>query len=376
VDLPASLIEKAKDTGHLSLSDLLDAMPEKGRTLADWEGVVQALTDRGISLIDQADAVPVGGSGTSSKGSGHGASSSDPLALYLERAGTCSLLSPDQEKRLARCIERGRLAAQLLNQRGDGQPRGELQRQIEEGEVARDHLIRANLRLVVSIAKRYRGHGLPFLDLIQEGNIGLLQAADRFDWRHGTRLSTYATWWIRNAITRALDNQSRTIRLPSNVTARMRDVRHAGERLRGALGRQPTERELSEQAGVNPRKVSHLRRLATQTVSLDAPIGDDQPGARSLGDVIEDRRTARPLEQVSRRLLSDEMSRVLGNLSEREEHVLRLRYGLADGFERTLEQVANELGVTRERVRQIERRALRKLRHPLRARQLRGYVQR
>lgn len=375
MELPAELIDKAMATGHVSLDDLLDALPREVETLQAWEQVVNALEEHGISLVGISDHVSGDRAATPGDGSTTESDASDILGFYLWRTGTLSLLTGEQEREQARRIEQGREAASRLASGGAFPPEIEgWLRQIAEGEEARDKLIRTNLRLVVSIAKRYRGLGLPFLDLIQEGNIGLMEAVDRFDWRRGTQLSTYATWWIRNTIMRALNSQSRTIKLPTNVTARMRDIRQAGERLRDLLGRRPTEGELSERAGVRPGRVRDLRRVTRRIVSLDAPISGDAHPRASLGDVIEDRRTPRPLEQVSNQLLSEDVHKTLANLSKREQHVLRLRYGLADGATHTLEELSNELGVTRERVRQIEKRALRKLRHPLRGRRLRTYV--
>ena len=373
--LPDSLSAQAKARGSLSFDDLLKAFPGRADTVEGWESLLQDLHDEGISIVDIDDDATSRSNGSQGAGTvPDRVPAGDGLALYLHQAAARDLLVPEEERSLARLWDQGRRATRRLKGDGATVPEADKWRsQIRQSERARAELIRANLRLVVSIAKRYRGLGLPFLDLIQEGNLGLVQAVDRFDWHRGTRLSTYATWWIRNAIMRALDNQSRTIRLPTNVTTRMRDIRQVGEQLRGLLGRQPTEGEVSKEAGVKADTVSDLKRITRRTMSLDAPLNSESERPTSLGDAIEDRRTPRPLEQVTGQLLTEDMSRLLGTLSEREEHILRLRYGLADGFAHTLHEVADELGVTRERVRQIQSRALRKLRHPLRARQLRGY---
>ena len=373
--LPEGVRAQAKAQGYVSFEDLLKAFPGRTETVEGWEALLQELHDEGISVIDVDDDAQSESGGSQPAGPvPDEVSAGDGLAMYLQQAAERDLLSPEEEQRLSRLWEQARQSAKRLEAEGARLPEADgLQRQVACGEKAREEMIRANLRLVVSIAKRYRGLGLPFLDLIQEGNLGLMQAVDRFDHRRGTRLSTYATWWIRTAIMRALDNQSRNIRLPANLTTRMRNIRQVGARLRGLLGRQPTESELSERAGLSAGTVSDLRLVTRGTVSLDAPLNSDTEQSSSLGDAIEDRRTPRPLEQVASQLLSEDMSRLLGHLSPREERVLRLRYGLADGFPHTLEEVADELGVTRERVRQIQSRALRKLRHPLRSRQLRGY---
>lgn len=249
-----------------------------------------------------------------------------------------------------------------------------LRHQVAQAERAREQLIRANLRLVVSIAKCYRGLGLPFLDLVQEGNLGLIQATDHFDWRWGTSFSTHAIWWIRQAIHRALANEARTSGLPVNIVERMRMVRQTREHLRARLGRKPTDAEVAEETGMTPARVQALRRMTQQEVFLDAPLGDRADQGMALEDGIEDRNLPSPLERMARQFLREDVRRVLTWLSERESAVLRLRYGLHDGAEHTLEEVADEMGVTRERVRKLETRALHKLRSPYYRHQLQGYL--
>ena len=375
--LSQSLIDKAHTGGHITVDDLLDAVPDTVETPEQWEVVLEVLRGHGISVVAAEEKAVGDNSSPSGSGSGPRSVPSDSVALYLQRAGALPLLTAEQEKSLTRCLERGCQAAERLREGVAAEKaEAEIRRRIAEGEKARDRLIRCNLRLVVSIAKRYQGLGLPFLDLIQEGNLGLVKAVDRFDWRRGTRISTCATWWIRHAIHQALNNRARTIRLPSSVTGTMRLIRQARERLRDRLGREPTDAELAQKADVTPDRVQQLRHMTQQVVSLDAPLGGHTDQQTTLGHVIEDRHTPLPMSEVTKQLLHEDMRRVLKELSARERRVLRSRFGLDSSESHTLEEVANEMGVTRERVRQIQGRALRKLRSSRHVRQLRDYWRR
>jgi RNA polymerase primary sigma factor len=247
-----------------------------------------------------------------------------------------------------------------------------LERKVREGEAARRHLIKANSRLVVSIAKRYMGHGVPFLDLIQEGNLGLIRAVEKFDHRRGYKFSTYATWWIRQAITRALADQGRTIRVPVHMSEQINKLTQASRRLEQELGREPSSEELAVEMGVKPRKVERLMEIAQRPLSLEMRVGEEMDS--ELGDFIEDEETPLPTDAASKELLREEIERMLNSLTPREARVLQLRYGLADGHSYTLEEVGARFGVTRERIRQIETKAIRRLRHPTRSRKLRDYL--
>lgn len=289
----------------------------------------------------------------------------DALRVYLDDIGRVPLLAPEDEVDLAKRVRAGSAAAALLDGAGAAGPidAGARERRagvVALGEAARSALAEANLRLVVSVAKRFQRSGIPLADLIQEGNLGLLRAVERFDHTRGYRFSTYATWWIRQTIGRGLAEQSRTIRIPSHLLELMRRVAATRQRLLQELGREPTTGELAEAADLAPERVEEFRGLALDLVSLDAPIGEDGTGV--IGDLVEDDRADRPPEAVARVLLHDELVASLSDLPERERRVVELRFGLADEAARTLEQVGVELGLTRERVRQIELRALLRLR--------------
>ena len=252
--------------------------------------------------------------------------------------------------------------------------RMELASLVRDGNEARDHLIRANTRLVIQIAKRYRGWGIAFSDLIQEGNLGLMRAADKFDYQRGNRFSTYATWWIRQAITRALSDQGRTIRLPVHINEEVRKLRATEESLADRLSRQPNDDEVAAEMGVLISRVRWLQGVSRRTVSLEAPIGEE--GDSSLGDFVIDEETVSPNERASQSLLKEEVAELLDTLKPREAQIIRLRFGFEDGKSYTLKEVGERLGITRERVRQIESKALRRLRHPYRSQRIRDFTQR
>ena len=297
----------------------------------------------------------------------------DPLRLYLREIGRINLLTAREETALAQQFERGELALARMNEDGFvHEERATLQQWIYEGEGARQHLIQANLRLVVSIAKKYVGRGLSFLDLIQEGNIGLMRATEKFDHTKGFKFSTYATWWIRQAITRSISDQSRTIRLPVHVGETINRVKKTAHRLQQLLEREPTPDEIAQALEIPEEKVRRVLEAARQPVSLAQPVGDE--GDSVLGDFIEDERALAPIDTASQQLMREQIDGVLARLPERERKIIQLRYGLNDGRYRTLEEVGKEFGITRERIRQIESKVLKKLRHPSFGQTLRSYL--
>lgn len=327
---------------------------------------------------------------------------SDPVRMYLREIGRVPLLNSADEGRLAERMQRGYLAIQTLKKQGlDPKKQFKLKNEVAAGEVARQKLAEANLRLVVSVAKRYIGRGMSFLDLIQEGNIGLLRAVEKFDYSKGYKFSTYATWWIRQAISRAIADQARTIRIPVHMVETINRLIRVSRRLQQELGREPTSEEIALEMDILPPeerreileaqaegealdpaldrklkraagKIRRIMKIAQEPMSLEMPIGTEENS--SLGDFIEDESVPGPVDQASRQLLKEQMQDILDGLSERERKVLELRFGLRDGQTRTLEEVGQAFGVTRERIRQIEAKALRKLRHPLRSRKLRDYL--
>jgi RNA polymerase primary sigma factor len=293
--------------------------------------------------------------------------------LYLKEMARVPLLTTEEEIRLAQALEAGRGAREVLSNDGhDPVRRAELEELIEEGLLAREHLIKANTRLVVSIAKKYMGRGVPFLDLIQEGNLGLMKAVEKFDYTRGYRFSTYATWWIRQTITRAIADQGRTIRVPVHMSDRIRRLYNTARQLEQENGHCPTPEEIAEELDIEPRKVQWMLRVSWRPLSLERPIGEDEDS--ELGSFIEDEATLTPNQSAYQSLLGDRVEEMLSTLSPREARILRLRFGLLNGRSYTLEEVGQKFGLTRERIRQIEGKALRRLRHPRRSRQLRDYL--
>jgi len=296
----------------------------------------------------------------------------DALPLYLQEIGRVRLLTGPQEVQLAQAIEAGGLAGERLRDREGITPEEveELEQQVLAGEEARRKLIEANLRLVVSVARRYMNRGLPLSDLIQEGNIGLLRAVEKFDYTRGFKFSTYATWWIRQAVTRAISDHARTIRIPVHMVETINKLSRTMSQLQQLYGREPTLNEISEAMEMTPERVREITNILPQPISLETPVGDDQD--TMLGDFVEDQ-NAQVLEEAgARAVLRDQVAAVLSSLSPRERRVLDLRYGLESGRQHTLDEIGNELGVTRERIRQIETKALRKLRHPSRSKKLKA----
>lgn len=298
----------------------------------------------------------------------------DPVRMYLREIGKVPLLSGKQEVELGKLIEKGESArVKLMEGSFAEEERSQLEVDLEAGDGAKSHLIETNLRLVVSVAKKYIGRGMSLLDLIQEGNIGLIRASEKFDYRRGYKFSTYATWWIRQAITRAIADQARTIRIPVHMVETINKLLRVNRRLLQELGREPTSEEIAVEMDISPDKVRAIIKVSQDPVSLETPIGEEEDS--HLGDFIEDQTLPAPPEAASRQLLKEQILGVLHTLTPRERRVLQLRFGLDDGRSRTLEEVGREFNVTRERIRQIEAKALRKLRHPSRSKKLKDFLE-
>jgi RNA polymerase primary sigma factor len=381
--MDTSLIAKGKDQGYLLSDDIMAAFPNPEEQLDKLDEFYSALVAEGIDVLDQQPEVrkPVRTARERMRERAESRASEDALAggvgdsvrLYLQEIGETSLLTMEEEVWLATRMERGKAAEDRLADGGVSvTERADLEADKADGDAARAHLIQANLRLVVSVAKKYVGRGLSFLDLIQEGNIGLMKATDKFDYHRGYKFSTYATWWIRQAITRAISDQSRTIRLPVHVGETINRVKKTSHRLQQIFEREPTQEEIARAMDISDDKVRQVLDVSRHPVSLEAPVGSD--GDAFLGDFIEDDTMPAPLELASQQLLKVQIGDALERLTERERKIVVLRYGLEDGRFRTLEEVGRDFGITRERIRQIEAKALRKLRHPSSCHQLRGYL--
>jgi RNA polymerase primary sigma factor len=347
------------------------------------EQLLEVLRAQGVVVYDESE-IPQDGRGEgpqkpddgengSVEGNLSDISTDDKVGLYFAEIGPVPLLTHRQEIELAKLIERGLEAECRLSNNGCGSARDTLLRDVRLGQDARDQLIRANTRLVISVAKKYMGLGLPFLDLIQAGNVGLIKAADRFDYNRGTKFSTYATWWIRQAVTRCLSQQSTTIRIPVHMGDRIRGLRRTAQRLEQLLERRPTPEEIAEETGdLTAENVRWLLRVSRSPISLEKPIGED--GDDELGSLIEDETSPSPVDTAEGNLLRESLSEMMGTLSPREARVLRMRFGFDGRPAMSLEEVGDKIGVTRERARQIVQQALRKLRHPRHTRRLRGYL--
>jgi RNA polymerase primary sigma factor len=329
--------------------------------LLDVEGVDGGLEEIAVDAGDEPADLDADDRGVSA----------DLVRAYLNGIGRTKLLAADQEVELARRIEAGLYAEEVLPEVLDAELRADLTTVVREGRAAKDHLLEANLRLVVSIAKRYTGRGMAFLDLIQEGNLGLIRAVEKFDYTKGYKFSTYATWWIRQAITRAIADQARTIRIPVHMVETINKMARIQRQLHQDLGREATAEEIAAEMGLSTERVAEIQRIAQEPVSLQSPIGEEDS---DLGDFIEDADAVVPMEAAAFIMLQDQLEQVLDNLSIREQRIIQLRFGLTDGHPRTLEEVGREFGVTRERIRQIESKTLAKLRHPSRAQMLREYL--
>jgi RNA polymerase primary sigma factor len=369
-DTVQALVALGRKVGQLTIDDVTSAMLTGDLPAEALDAVLQALAGAGVTVVDPQDDDPASATDDSPAQAGP---TSDPVRLYLKEIGKVPLLTAELEVELAKAVEAGLFAAEKLLQAGLSQAeRRDLELVQLQGVIAKRHLVEANLRLVVSIAKRYVGRGMLFLDLIQEGNLGLIRAVEKFDYTKGFKFSTYATWWIRQAITRAIADQARTIRIPVHMVETINKVVRLQRQMLQDLGREPTPEELAEQLDLSPGKVRDILKLAQEPVSLDTPIGETDDS--HLGDFIEDSDAVVPGEAASFLMLKEQLASVLHELGDREKKVIELRYGLTDGRARTLEEVGQEFGVTRERIRQIESKTLLKLRHPSRAAKLRDYL--
>ncbi len=378
------LIELGKERGYVTVDDILTAFPEAERDIDQLEEAYSALLAAGVPYLDDVtegedgredEATEEEDSSDAKEDEGYLSSvdADDTVGLYLKEVGRVPLLTAEEEVSLAKRIERGRKAREeLAKGLTSGRRQEELQRLIEDGWAAREHLITANSRLVISVAKKYMGRGVPFLDLIQEGNIGLIRAAKKFDYRRGHKFSTYATWWIRQAVTRAIADQGRTIRVPVHMGDQINKLLRISHQLTQRLGRDPSTDELADALEVTPKKVENMIQVARRPLSLETPTDEEEDSV--LGDFIEDEESPAPAETVTQNLLREQLQDVLDTLPPREVRILQLRYGLLDGESYTLEEVGRKMGVTRERVRQIEAQALSRLRHPTHRRRLVDYL--
>ena len=374
------LLEKGKHTGKVTTKELYDAMEESNFDVEKVDQLYVLLERENVEVMEEAD--DEGFTLTESNAdqfesalSAEGVAIDDPVKVYLKEIGRVPLLTPEEEVNLALTIKAGSEAKEKYDADPDAlseEEKAACLKAIKKGVAARKRLSEANLRLVVSIAKRYVGRGMQFLDLIQEGNLGLIKAVEKFDHTKGFKFSTYATWWIRQAITRAIADQARTIRIPVHMVETINKVKKVSSQLLHEQGKEPTAEEIAERLEMSVDKVREIMRVAQEPVSLETPIGEEEDS--HLGDFIPDDEAPVPAEVASHTLLREQLSEVLDTLTEREEKVLRLRFGLVDGRPRTLEEVGKEFNVTRERIRQIEAKALRKLRHPSRSKKLRDFL--
>ena len=381
------LLARGRKRGYVTAVEILQLFPEAEENLDRLDEIFELLDEEGVEVYQDEKEAARRHKGREKQGRltasreeespGFDLSdieSDDTISLYLREVGSVPLLTAEEEVELARRMEAGREARERLS-KGDytsEEERAELEARVRSGEEARANLIKANSRLVISIAKRYIGQGVPFLDLIQEGNLGLMRAVDKFDYKRGYKFSTYATWWIRQAITRAIADQGRTIRVPVHMSDRIRRLYGVSRELEQKLGREPTLKELADALGISLQKVRWMLRISRRPLSLEKPVGED--GDSELGAFIEDEDAPAPTEVASHQLLRQELERALATIDPREARILRLRFGLIDGRAHTLEELGQKFGLTRERIRQIEGEALRRLRHPSRSRRLKDYL--
>ncbi|MEK9164878.1 MAG: sigma-70 family RNA polymerase sigma factor [Chloroflexota bacterium] len=374
----SALLDKADAQGYLTTEEITQALPQAEEDSEDLADLFASIHEAEVEIYEARPAAPIKmrPSRLSDDEFDLAAiSSDDTVGLYLKEMARVPLLTIEQEVDLAKRHERGLRADQRLQRLGSNgrsKSKAQLQTQSEDGQAARGHLIQANTRLVVSIAKKYMNRGVPFLDLIQEGNLGLMKAVEKFDYRRGYRFSTYATWWIRQTITRAIADQGRTIRVPVHMTDRIRRLYKVARQLEQRLGRKPSPEEIAKDMDVDPRNVQWMLKVSWHPLSLEQPVGED--GEDELGSFVEDDTALSPAQSAHQTLLHEKMEEVLSTLPAREARILRLRFGLHNGRAYTLEEVGQKFGLTRERIRQIEGRALRRLRHPRRSRQLRDYL--
>lgn len=376
-----TLLDLADSQGYLTIEDLMEAFPNGDDDVEALSSIMLILRKQGVDILDQESmqhSYPEEDEDPPEQKKKFGleqVSTDDTVGLYLKEMSRVPLLTLAEEQSLAKRIEAGRSAKIEL---GDGKTKCSQQRISElnllakDGEQAWEHLVKANTRLVVSIAKKYIGRGVPFLDLIQEGNLGLMKAVEKFDYTRGFRFSTYATWWIRQSITRSIADQGRTIRIPVHMIDRIRELYKVSHGLEQKLGRKPFAREIAKEMDVNTRKVQWMMRISWLPLSLESPVGDEEDS--ELGMFVEDDLTPSPMDVTYKTMMRDKINEVLGTLSAREARILRLRFGLDSDRAYTLEEVGQKFGLTRERIRQIEGKALRQLRHPHKARQLKDYL--
>jgi RNA polymerase primary sigma factor len=372
------LLEVGRAQGYLTYADILEALPNPELHVPDVDQLYAVLQAEGIRVAenpgDVAEAPASSDDDLAELPDMTDIALDDPVRMYLQEIGQVPLLSAEQEVVLAKQMEAGARARCALTREeySSWQERMLYEQQVARGNDARQHLIQANLRLVVSIAKKYTSYGLTMMDLVQEGNIGLMRAVEKFDYTKGHKFSTYATWWIRQAITRAIADQSRTIRLPVHMGEAISQVKRTSHKLQQTMQREPTPEEIADAMGISSVKVRRTLEASMHPLSLEMPVG--QEGEGRMGDFIEDDRISTPAEAATVSMLREHLEEVLQKLPERERKIIQLRYGLKDGRYRTLEEVGVEFGITRERIRQIEAVALRKLRHPHLGKKLRGYL--
>ena len=372
------LLSKGEEQGFVTLDDILEILPEAEEDTERLDDIYALLGDGAIQVLDVAPSVPLGTEDFFAEDREIPVdlgelNIDDTISLYLREVGHIPLLTSAQEIELAEKLKQGDLARrQLARDGGSTEMVAKLERQVQEGDLAREHLVKANSRLVISIAKKHAGRGVPLLDMIQEGNLGLIRAVEKFDPGKGYKLSTYATWWIRQAITRAIADQGRTIRLPVHMGEQIGRLRRVQRRLLQEYGREPTLKEIAKELGISPQKVERMIRVSQRPLSLEMSVGEE--GDSSLGDFLEDNSTPLPTDQASLEMLREQIEQALSSLTPREARVLQLRYGLIDGYTHTLEEVGEKFGVTRERIRQIERQAIRRLQHPTRSKMLEDYL--
>ncbi len=385
-----ALVAIANKQGYLTYEQIQEISEDDGEDRVAFRNLLFELEELGIELRKDADKSRANGATeileldfetraaqqSRAVADISAISSDDPVGLYFRQMAQEPLLTAADEIDLAKRIERGFKARRRLESPDvmlkSARWRRHLRRLVSDGQDAREHLGRANTRLVVSIAKRYMGQGLPFPDLIQEGNVGLMRAVDKYDYSRGNRFSTYATWWIRQAITRALAQKTRTIRIPLHMTERIRQMYRAAQDLEQTLGRRPTAEEIAKAMEVAAEAVRAMMDASQHAIALERPVGED--GDSEFGDFIEDQDTVSPVDSATQNLLEETIEEVLAELTPRQSHILRLRFGLGGGEPHTLEEIANKFGLSRERIRQLEKEALRRLRHPQLAHNLRDYL--
>jgi RNA polymerase primary sigma factor len=376
------LLSLGEEQGYVTFGDILQVFPEVENDIERLDEILTLLMEQNIRIEkNEEDATLHENDGRAERNDEPSETEEDiyraiaiddPIGIYLKEIGQVSLLDAEQEVELAKRMEAGKQAQQKLKRVRKPEKRRHYQRIMDDGIRAREHLVRANSRLVISVAKKYIGRGVPFLDLIQEGNIGLIRAANKFDYKRGHKFSTYATWWIRQAVTRAIADQSRTIRVPVHMGDQINKLLRISHKLTQRLGRDPTPEEMAEELDIPVDKVEHMLDVARRPLSLEMPTDDEQDS--TLGDFVEDQESPAPPDEVSTTMLKDLLMEILDDLPPREVKILQMRYGLLDGETYTLQEVGKKMGVTRERVRQIEAQALSRLRHPAHARRLRDFL--